>query len=123
MGACGNLTLKSCQKRRLAAEQAIYMRYNSFADCAKACQELSDKKALGVTFNTLSIQQYVGCQTNLSMKRLKILAELLNITNYAEMDDVYVAPLRRGFGDYWVSARGNKVKDIDMSALIRAGLN
>lgn len=111
-------SLKPGQKRRLAAEQAIYNKFNNFRECCDACQQYSDKKALGVTFNERTIQQYVGCVTNLSLKRLKILAAVLNITNYPELDEIFVAPSHRGSGLYWEGELGNKIKDLEIHKLI-----
>lgn len=113
------MTLKPNQKRRLAAEQAIYTRYDNFKECAKACQELAKKKETSITFNPLSIQHYVGVQTNLSVRRLKILAELLGVTNYQELDEIFEAPRRRGEGEYWLGENGNRVKDLDMTMMNR----
>lgn len=114
------ITLKPQQKRRLAAEQAIYRKgFNNFAEVADACNLHAKKMELNVTFNRLAIQQYVGCQTNLSMKRLKVLAELLGVTNYQELDETFVAPCRRGHGEYWLGENGNRVKDLDMSMMDR----
>lgn len=116
----GMMSLKPEQKRRLGAEQAIYRKFNNFRDCADACNVLAEKKGVDITFNRLSIQQFVGCQTNLSMKRLTILAELLGITNYRELNEIFVAPRNRGCGDWWLSEdSGNRVKDIDMSMVNR----
>lgn len=111
------INLKPEQKRRFAAEQAIYRKFNNFRECADACQSYADKMKLGITFNRLSIQQYVGCQTNLSMKRLKILADVLGVTNYRELDEVFTAPRHRGEGDYWIGENGNRVKDIDITII------
>jgi hypothetical protein len=114
------MSLKPLQKRRLAAEQAIYKKgYKNFTEVADACNIHAKKMNSTVTFNRLAIQQYVGCQTNLSMKRLKVLAELLGITNYQELDEIFTAPRRRGEGEYWYGENGNKVKDIDMTMMDR----
>ena len=112
------LGLKPGQKRRLAAEQAIYKRFNNFRECNDACIDYCKKKGLDLTFNTVTIQQYVGCQTNLSLKRLKVLAAVLGVTNYPEMDEIFVAPKHRGEGDYWIGENGNKIKDVDMVGLL-----
>jgi hypothetical protein len=53
------------------------------------------------------------------MKRLKILAELLGVTNYQELDEVFTAPKRRGEGEYWLGENGNRVKDVDMTMMDR----
>ena len=114
------IALKPEQKRRLAAEQAIYRKgFNNFREVADACNIQAKKAESNATFNRLCIQQYVGCHTNLSMKRLKILAELLGVTNYQELDEVFTAPRRRGEGEYWLGENGNRVKDIDMSMMDR----
>lgn len=113
------LQLKPEQQRRLAAEQAVYRKFNNFGECAEACDNLAIKLGVNATFNRLSIQHYIGCQTNLSMKRLKILAEVLGITNYREMDEVFVAPKRRGEGDWWLGSDGNRIKDLDMTMMDR----
>lgn len=112
------IALKPKQKRRLAAEQAIYKKFGNFRDCNDACIRYANSHGMeDVTFNTVSIQQYVGVQTNLSLKRMKILAAVLGITNYAEMDEVFVAPAHRGEGLYWEGENGTKVKDIDLTAI------
>ena len=114
------MSLKPEQKRRLAAEQAIYRRgFNNFREVADECNIHAKRVESNATFNRLAIQQYVGCQTNLSMKRLKILAEVLGITNYQELDEVFTAPRRRGEGEYWLGENGNRVKDIDMVMMDR----
>lgn len=114
------ITLKPEQRRRLACEQAIYSKgFSNFRDCADHCNVLAKKKGLNITFNRLCIQQYVGCHTNLSMARLKVLAELLGVTNYSELDEVFVAPKIRGQGLPWISENGNIVMDLDMSRMDR----
>lgn len=113
----GVVTLKPNQKRRLGAECAIYRRFNNFSKCADACNLYAKRNDIDATFNRVSIQQYVGCQANLSVKRLKILAAVLNVKNMHELDEVFIAPKHRGEGDYWRGDQGNKVKDIDMSML------
>ena len=114
-----NITLKPGQKRRLAAEQAIYQKFPNFRDCADACQVLASKLDTNITFNRLAIQHYVGCQTNLSIKRLKILAEVLGVTNYKELDEIFTAPRHRGEGEYWLGEDGNRIRDIDMTMMKR----
>jgi hypothetical protein len=109
--------MKPEQKRRLAAEQAIYRKFDNFRECADACQALADKKETGITFNRLAIQQYVGCQTNLSMRRLKILTEVLGVSNWTELDEIFVAPKHRGEGLYWLGENGNRIRDIDMTMM------
>jgi hypothetical protein len=104
--------LRPGQKRRLAAEQAIYRRFENFKECNDACARYCQMKGLSVTFNNMTIQQYVGCQTNMSLKRLKVLAAVLGITNYPELDEVFVAPEHRGEGLFWEGENGNKIKDI-----------
>jgi len=113
------MTLKPEQKRRLGAEQAIYRKFPSMKECARECEKLAMKTDSKATFNERCIQQYVGVQTNLSMKRLKILAELLGVTNYSELDEVFTAPRRRGEGEWWLGENGNRVKDIDMTMMDR----
>lgn len=116
----GNITLKPEQKRRLAAEQAIYAKgFNSFAECAEACEKLAQKINPDATFSRLSIQKYVGCQTNLSVRRLEILAEVLGITNYRELNEIFTAPKHRACGEWWTGDNGNRVKDIDMTMMDR----
>lgn len=112
------MQLKPGQRRRLAAEQAIYKKFSNFREANEACIRYANSHGMeDVTFNTVSIQQYIGCQTNLSLKRLKILASVLGVTNYAEMDEIFVAPKHRGEGLYWEGENGTKVKDIDLSAI------
>jgi hypothetical protein len=48
----------------------------------------------------------------MSLKRLKVLAAVLGITNYPELDEVFVAPEHRGEGLFWEGENGNKIKDI-----------
>lgn len=111
-------SLKPGQRRRLAAEQAIYRKnYDNFRQVSEDCAKLCLKKGADTTFNTLAIQQYIGCQTNLSITRLEILCEVLGITNYKEFNEIYVAPRHRGEGDLWIGTNGNTVKDIDLGRL------
>ena len=118
MAGKGTQGLKSEQKRRLAAEQAIYRKgYANFKSVTEDCIRYCEKHKLDVTFNTLAVQQFIGCQTNLSMKRLEILCKVLDITNYAEFAEIYTAPKRRGEGGLWVGTNGNTVKDIDLGAI------
>lgn len=115
---CG-VSLKPKQKRRLRAEMFISSKFNNFRECADACNKLAKQLDSSATFNRLSIQQYVGCKTNLSMKRLKILAELLNITDYKQLDEVFVAPENRMNGSDWIGDNGSIVKDFDISNIIK----
>lgn len=115
-----NVALKPNQKRRLAAEQAIYKRgFSNLIECAQACDEHAKKMELDITFNKHAIQQYVSVRCDLSIKRLKVLAELLGVTNYRELDEVFTAPARRGEGQYWLGDNGSRVKDIDMTMMDR----
>ena len=107
-------SLKPLQKRRLAAEQAIYRKYNNFRECADACQKYCNAKGLKIGWNRLSIQQFVGCQTNLSMKRLAVLADMLGITDYKHFSEVFTAPKHRGEGEYWMGEHGNRVRDLEI---------
>lgn len=114
----GGNSLKPEQKRRLAAEQAIYRKgYANFRSVTDDCIRYCEKHKLDVTFNALAVQQFIGCQTNLSMKRLEVLCKVLGITNYSEFAEVYTAPKRRGEGGLWVGTNGNTVKDIDLGAI------
>jgi hypothetical protein len=107
--------LRPGQKRRLAAEQAIYRRFENFKACNDECIRYCKMHGLeDVTFNKMTVQQYVGCQTNMSLKRLKVLAAVLGITNYPELDEVFEAPEHRGEGLFWIGENGNKIKDIDI---------
>lgn len=106
-------------KRRIAAEQAIrYRGYDNMKDCARACERLARQKGESITFNDLSIQQFITCNTNLSLKRLFILAELLNINDYKQLNEAYTPPNPRGVGKDWVGEHGSVVKDYDASNLI-----
>lgn len=108
------------QGRRLAAEQAIRMAgFETFKDCGDACEKLARSKGLDVTFNSLAIQHYVTCNTNLSVKRMNILGELLNIDNFRQLDERFNPPVPRGVGKYWEGEHGTRVKDYDASELIR----
>lgn len=114
------LTLKPCQKRRLGCEAAIYRKgFNNFREVSEACNIHAKKCESDVTFNRHCIQQYVGTQTNLSMRRLKILAEVLGVSNLRELDEVFVAPKYRGEGQYWLGEEGNRIKDLDMTMIDR----
>lgn len=106
--------LKPKQKRRLAAEQAIYNKFNNFRECNDACVRYCQMKCLDVTFHQVAIQQYIGCQTNLSLKRLKVLAAVLGVSNYPELDEIFVAPEHRGEGLPWIGENGNKIADISI---------
>ena len=59
------------QKRRLAAEQAIYNRFPNFKECGKACNAYCKARMLNITFNDMAVHQYVGCKTNFSVPRLR----------------------------------------------------
>lgn len=114
----GVMSLKPNQRRRLAAEQAIYRKFNSLQECNKACNDYCLKKGLlDITFNERVITQYVCAAANLSLKRLKVLAAVLNVTNYPELDEIYTAPRHRGEGDFWVGENGNKVQDINIAQI------
>ena len=106
-------------KRRLGAEQAIRLAgFRSFVECAEACERLARAKGKDIKFNKVSIQHFVSCRCNFSMKRLEILAELLGIRDFRLLTEVYTAPIPRGVGKYWEGEYGNKVKDFDASSLI-----
>jgi hypothetical protein len=107
------------QKRRLGAEQAIYRKFPNFRECARACEEHAKKTDIKATFNERCIQQYVGCQTNLSIRRLRILAELLGVTNFNELEEIFTAPKYRGEGLWWDGDQGNRVRDLDMTMIDR----
>lgn len=107
------------QYRRLAAEQAISMSgYKTFKECGIACEKLALSRGSDVTFNDSSVRHYVTCHTNLSMKRLLLLAELINVTNFKQLDEKFKAPVPRGVGKYWIGEYGSKVQDYDASTLL-----
>lgn len=106
-------------KRRLAAEQAIMFRgYKTFKECAEACEKLAEDKGINATFNHLSIQHFVTCNGNLSLKRLMILAELLNMNDFKQLNEVYSPPNPRGVGKDWIGEYGSRVADYDASKII-----
>lgn len=109
------ITLKPGQQRRILAEVLVLDKYPNFRDCAKACQKYADDNDIDVTFNILSVQHYVGCELNFSTKRLKILAKLLGVEDYATLDEIFVAPLERGHGKVWKGDNGTTITDIDMT--------
>lgn len=113
----GPMGLKPKQKRRLAAEQALYHKFDTITECNEECNRYCRTHALDITFNKVSVQQYIGCQTNLSLKRLKILAAVLGVTNYPELDEIFTAPEVRGAGLYWEGDLGHKIPDINMNSL------
>lgn len=107
-------------KRRLAAEQAIRMAgFETFRECGEACEKLARSKGLTVTFNGLAIQHYVTCNTNFSIKRMKLLGELLNVTNYMQLDEAFMPPKPRGVGKDWLGDNGTRVIDYDASEIIK----
>lgn len=101
------------QKRRLAAEQAIYKKFPSMEACIRACRKYSEDRNLGVGFCQNSVRQYVACTVNFSMKRLTVLCDVLGVVNPIEIDEIFTAPEHRGVGLEWIGERGNKVKDFD----------
>ena len=105
------------QKRRLAAEQAIYNRFPNFKECGKACNAYCKARMLNITFNDMAVHQYVGCKTNFSVPRLKILAAVLGVTDLVQLDEVFVAPNHRGEGLPWVGESGRKVPDLVLPKL------
>lgn len=117
-------TTGKTQKRRLGCEQAIFRKWGNitFKEVTAICEK--EARRLGrddITFSPLTIQQYVGAQRRLSMKRLEILASLLGVTNYQELDEVFEAPSQRGVGKNWVGEHGSIAKDyeIDISNMYR----
>lgn len=101
-------------KRRLIAEQALMLKgFKTFRECSKACEALARSKGLDLTFSPNTIQHYITCHCNLSVKRLSILAELVGVKNIMALDERFTPPRVRGVGDYWVGDNGSRVKDID----------
>lgn len=105
------------QKRRLAAEQAIYNRFANFKQCNEACNAYCKARMIDISFNPMSVHQYVGCKTNFSMPRLKILAAVLGINDLIQLDEIFVAPNHRGEGLPWIGENGRKVPDLVLPKL------
>lgn len=111
------LQLKPELNRRIVAEKLIYNKFKSFTECAVECDKLAQELGIDTSFNRLSIQQYIGCTSNLSMKRLKVLAKVLDTEGIRELDEVYTFPKTRGIGDWIIGSDGNRIRDIDMTML------
>lgn len=104
--------MKPKERRRLGAEQAILRRFKTFTDCNNACIEYARRHNIDTSFNDGSVARYVSAYVNFSVKRLSILASILGVTNYKELDEIFTAPEHRGVGYEWVGEFGNKAKDI-----------
>lgn len=108
------MNLKPEERRRLICEQAVYRRFDSMKECSDACQDYVDKHGINMTFHRDTIRQYVACYSNLSVKRLKIVSEVLHVPDLKELDEVFIAPKHRGEGLDWIGVSGTRVKDIDI---------
>lgn len=104
--------MKPSEKRRLGAEQAVFRKFKSFAQCCKACDIYSRKLNLDVQWQAQTIARYVNATTNLSTKRLHVLQTILGVKDTKEIDEIYTAPQVRGEGLDWVGEFGTKVPDI-----------
>lgn len=102
-----------CEKRRLGCEAAVLRKFKTMADCTRACIKYSDDNDLGITFVADAVSRYIKGNTNFSSKRLHVLATILGVTNYREIDEIYTAPEHRGFGYPWQGEFGSTCKDID----------
>ncbi len=109
------MNLKPLEKRRLACEQAVFRKFDTMQECVEACQEYADKKELDLTFNKNTVRHYVGCYTNLSLKRLLVLSEVLGVPDIKELDEVFTAPKHRGEGYDWEGSNGTRVKDFNIN--------
>lgn len=108
------MNLKPGAKRRLACEKAVYNKFKNFVEVNDACIDYIKKKGLDISFSSNYIKNYIAAQSNMSMKRLNILCEVLGVTNYSQIDEIFTAPDVRGIGLDWVGERGTRVKDYDM---------
>lgn len=104
----------STRPRRLACEKAIQRRgFKTYEEVAKACEKQARKVGKEVTFSRFSIQNYVSCYHDLSLKRIEILADLLGVSNYKELNEIYEPPKVLDVGDYWQGNQGTRIQDID----------
>ena len=105
--------------RRLVCEKAIDNKgFTTFKEVSEACEAYARKHGEDVTFNERAIQSYVAVNTNLSMKRLRILAAVLGVRDLLDLDEIYDPPVPRGVGKNWVGRNtGTVVKDYDASAI------
>lgn len=109
--------------RRLGCEQAICRKFGgiSFKEVSKLCEKEARRLGKDITFHDTAVQQFVSGNRDFSMKRLEILGSLLGVHNLMELNEVYVAPERRGCGELWKGSMGSTAKDyeIDTSNLYR----
>jgi len=102
-------------KRRLACEQAIARRgYKTFKECTEACERHARKLNSQTSWSNLAVQHYVTCYADFSMRRVKVLADLLGFSDIKEMDEKFTPPKMRGIGDNWVGDEGSIAKDYDL---------
>ena len=110
--------LKSGAKRRLAFEQLCVRKYGGIAKAIDALNIFCDINNICFTFKRETVRMYILCRTDMSMKRLKVVARFLNCSDIAALDEVFVAPKVRGIGDLWVGeTSGKTVRDIDTRAI------
>lgn len=106
--------MKPSDMKRLGAEQAIFRKFKNLTEARIACEKYCERYGLSITWNHHTLSQYINNSTNLSTKRLRVLAQVLGVTNYSELDEVFIAPSVRGIGRYWEGEFGNRVKDFDI---------
>jgi len=104
------------KKRRLACEQAIDRKFKTFKACAEACEKHARKMGIPSTWSQLSVQHYATCYADFSMRRIKVLADLLGFTDLKEMDEKYTPPAVRGAGLNWVGDEGSIARDFELKA-------
>lgn len=107
--------LQPNERRRLAAEQAVTRKFRTFLDCTRSCRKYAEKKGLDLTFSDDFVSRYINAAYNLSMPRLKVLAAVLGITNYRDLDEIFIAPEDRGKGYPWVGENGTTANDIKLN--------
>lgn len=101
--------------RRIVCEAAIARRgYKTFPEVAEACEKKARQLGVDATFNSYSIQHYVGDVGDLSAKRLRILAQVLGVRDVFEIDERYKIPEVRNAGHYFEGEFGGRIKDMQI---------
>lgn len=104
--------------RRLATEKAINrMGFDTYKEVNDACNAICEKRGHKFRFHSKNVEHYVNCRTGMSVERLIVLAEVLRVRDLRDLEEVFVPPVPRGVGKYWVGNLGNKVIDYDDSQL------
>lgn len=103
---------KKKKQMRLGCLQAFELRgFRTYKDMAKACEKHAMKMGLDLTFNDRAIQNYIHCYSNMSFKRLKVVADLLGVKNIMELEERFTEPDEAGVGGLWLGEFGSVVRD------------